>query len=128
MRRLMLALLPFCALLAVPAPAAAYGPFCPAYWPAARAAGWKARQLPILDAIMWRESRCTPTARSRTRDSGLMQLNDIHLRWLAAHGITQPSLYDPLTNLYAARLLFLSAKRMYGCGWQPWTYSGQVPC
>jgi len=93
---------------------------CPQWWPTARRAGWRRTQLPRVDQIMWRESRCIPTVRSSTRDSGLMQVNDIHLGWLAGYGITQADLLDPATNLRAARLLYRRAAQMFGCGWQPW--------
>lgn len=101
---------------------------CPDVWPIALAAGWPQADLPKVDHIVWRESRCTPSARSRTRDSGLMQINDVHLGWLAAHGITQAALFDPATNLRAGRLLWLEAARMYGCGWQPWNATADSFC
>lgn len=97
---------------------------CPEYWARARSAGWPVWALPTVDRLMYRESRCTPTARSSTRDSGLLQINDVHLVWLAEYGIRQSDLMRPKVNLRAGRLLFARAQRMFGCGWQPWG----LPC
>ena len=104
-----------------PVPASAR---CPGIWGQARTAGWPEWALPTVDYLVWRESRCTPTARSTTRDTGLLQINDVHLGWLADHGISQPALTNPETNLRAGWLLYLQAERMFGCGWQPWTIRG----
>lgn len=101
---------------------------CPQWWSVATANGWSTADMAHVDFLMWRESRCTPTARSTTRDTGLLQINDIHLSWLAAYGIDQQSLYDPAVNLRAGRLLFDQAQRMFGCGWQPWRTATFRPC
>jgi len=55
-------------------------------------------------AIMWRESRFQPSAvgvnRNGTRDSGLMQINDVNKKWLLEkHGIED--LLDPYQNIDA---------------------------
>jgi soluble lytic murein transglycosylase-like protein len=63
---------------------------------------------------VYRESRCNPTARSRTADSGLLQVNDVNLGWLAARNVTVDDLYTVPGNLYAGLLLW----RAYG--WRPW--------
>lgn len=93
---------------------------CPDWWDEARAAGWAEDELVHVDALMWRESRCQPNARSTTRDSGLLQVNDVHLEWLAGYGITADALFDPTTNLVAARLVWAQALEWWGCGWRPW--------
>jgi hypothetical protein len=100
------------------------GARCPEIWTPARTAGWPEWALPTVDYLVHRESRCLPHVRSSTRDTGLMQINDVHLVWLAEHNIGQPDLYDPTTNLHAAWLLFQQADQMFGCGWQPWTIRG----
>lgn len=108
---------------------AAPGARCPEWWATARQAGWPEDALPRLDAILWRESRCTNGLshrnRNRSVDVGLTQLNSIHRRWLAAAGISWAATqHDPALNLRAARLLYDRAARMFGCGWQPWNLGG----
>ena len=105
-------------------------------------AGWPADQVAQLTLIALRESGCCPyraggdivdkncnitgiadyTHRS---DSGLMQINGVH--WLPTHkqydGLickqmricTQEPLFDPLTNLQAARLIYSKV------GWSAWS-------
>ncbi len=58
----------------------------------------------MILAIMWRESRFQPKAvgvnRNGTRDSGLMQINDVNKKWLSEeHGIED--LLDPYQNIDA---------------------------
>ena len=78
-------------------------------------AGWAPQDIPRANRIMWRESRCNAHARSRTHDSGLMQINDIHLRWL---GTTSEGLMDPFKNLQAAHKVFARQ------GWAAWGFKG----
>ena len=105
-------------------------------------AGWQPDQIDKLTKIALRESGCCPyraggdivdknckitgvaefTHRS---DSGLMQINGVH--WLPTHkqydGLickqmricTQEPLFDPLTNLQAARLIYSKV------GWFAWS-------
>jgi soluble lytic murein transglycosylase-like protein len=95
---------------------------CPQWWTTAQAAGWTYDELEhALDLIMWRESRCLPEVRSSTADTGLLQVNDIHLPMLADAGIGPDMLADPLWNLIAARLIADQAVA-YGWKWtQPWS-------
>lgn len=95
---------------------------CPQWWELAQQAGFTYDELEhALDRIMWRESRCQPEVRSRTADSGLLQINDIHLDWLADHGITAELLFDPWWNLVAGRMVADQAIS-YGWRWtQPWS-------
>ena len=98
---------------------------CTQYEPA-RAAnappiGWDVEKM---SAIMWRESKCTPTSRSRTFDTGLLQINDInlaHLRVVLGQTVDQSTLTDPTQNIRAAAALcsYWDA-RGRGCYW-PWT-------
>jgi hypothetical protein len=113
-----------------PAPApvvdqAPAGSKCGQWFDEALEAGWSADQWPILDAIMWRESRCKPevyNGRGRDRSYGLLQLNmRAHRSWvrpLVDGDFTR--LWDPVTNLTVGRALFDKATDVYGCGWKPW--------
>lgn len=103
-------------------PPAPTGARCPQWWTLAQQAGFTYDQLEhALDLIMWRESRCRPDVRSGTADSGLLQINDMHLDWLADHGITADMLFDPWWNLIAGRMVADLAES-YGWRWtQPWT-------
>lgn len=81
-------------------------------------AGWTEAQWPKVSCIIQRESGGDPNARSRTRDSGLMQINDMHVGWMRADGIISSrfDLFDPLTNLQAAHALFVRSGGSFG----PW--------
>ena len=103
-------------------PQAPAGYPCPEHYAAAIAAGWHPNEWPRLAAIMYRESRCIPTAvnnNAATRDAsrGLVQLNLLaHRSWIGPLvGWDFDRLYDPITNLRVARVLYLK------CGWGPWT-------
>jgi hypothetical protein len=102
-------------------PPAPEGAKCPQWWTLAQQAGWTYDELEAaLDLIMWRESRCLPEVRSSTSDTGLLQINDIHLPMLATYDIGPDMLADPLWNLIAARLV---ADQALSHGWrwtQPW--------
>jgi soluble lytic murein transglycosylase-like protein len=95
---------------------------CPHYWDLAQVAGWTYHDLQTaLDLIIWRESRCLPEVRSETSDSGLLQINDIHLEHLAGLGITGEMLFDPFWNLVAGLEV---ARLAESYGWnrfQPWS-------
>jgi soluble lytic murein transglycosylase-like protein len=103
-------------------PPAPTGALCPEWWTLAQQAGWTYEQLEAaLDQIIWRESRCLPEVRSKTSDTGLTQINDIHLDMLEQAGISADMLTDPLWNLIAARLVADQAEQ-YGWKWtQPWS-------
>ena len=62
---------------------------CGQWFPLAISQGWPDNPiiLKTLDRIMWRESRCTPLADSGP-DHGLMQINQIHTKWLDDLGWT----------------------------------------
>jgi hypothetical protein len=109
---------------------------CYEWLPAMLEAGWP-RDPDILATaltIMWRESRCTPTADSGP-DHGLMQVNRYWCRpskysaagWLQDRGLVTDcdSLFDPATNLRAALAIYLYSLDRNGDGFLPWTtYSG----
>ncbi|NBS75408.1 MAG: lytic transglycosylase domain-containing protein [Betaproteobacteria bacterium] len=93
---------------------------CAQYVADAISAGWPAEQAPTLARVMFRESRCIPTAYN-AKDSnggsrGLMQINGTHKRWLMQLGYINnlDDLYNPDINLRAALHLW----RMVG--WSAW--------
>jgi hypothetical protein len=110
---------------------------CPQWWDAALEAGWELDQLPTLDQILHRESRCLTQAHNTTlnvdgsTDIGLTQINDrswcLPTRWypngyLQTLGIINycKDLFDPLTNLKAAKTIYDYAQKTSGNGFRPW--------
>lgn len=82
--------------------------------------GWDINRM---SRYMWRESRCTPNVRSRTRDTGLLQINDINLQYLTrkmGRPITIDALKDPATNVQAAALLCSFWRGAGRSCYQPW--------
>lgn len=94
--------------------------------------GWPAKELAKLAVIMWRESRCSPSAHN-AKDPGsgsysLLQINSYWCEpnrywpqgWLQAKGIvtTCTDLYDPATNLRAGLAIWRNSS------WQPWSKNG----
>ncbi len=109
---------------------------CPRWWPVALQAGWQWKDLTTLDRIIHRESRCQPTAHNTTlnvngsTDMGLTQINDrswclpsryYKKGYLQSLGIIEycEDLFDPLTNLIAAKALYDYSKEN-GSGFRPW--------
>lgn len=106
------------------------GSRCPQYYQTALDAGWTHAQWSKIDYIIWRESRCNPTAyngKRRDNSYGLMQLNmRAHKAWvgpLVNWDFTK--LYNPSTNLSVAKELYNRASKMFGCGFQPWKTTKQ---
>jgi hypothetical protein len=102
---------------------------CGEWYETALAAGW---ELPTywqdLSRIMYRESRCTPDACSKStsglpcRDAGLTQINQVHRAGMATLGYTWP--YDafiPEINLRYAWVLYRDAC-INNNGQRPWSY------
>ena len=99
---------------------------CPQWWQTAVDAGWRQSQLPTLDYLMWRESRCNagvhntddPMGGSR----GLVQINGFWTPWLASKGIVKRSegLFGPYRNLRAALAIYNYADARYDNGFGPW--------
>ena len=76
-----------------------------------------------MSRIMWRESRCQPDVRSRTSDTGLLQINDVNHPWLSDRfGVTVDieALRDPVVNVAASAELYKFWRRAAGFGYQPW--------
>lgn len=105
---------------------------CQEWAPTAVEAGWPADPFVLhkLLTIMWRESRCQPLATSRHEDTGLLQIHPNswcrpnrynEIGWLQAQGVITDcaELYDPLTNLRAARAIYLYSEAR-GDAWRPW--------
>ena len=85
-------------------------------------AGWpnERKILDRLGYVMWRESRCTPTADSGP-DHGLTQINQIHTKWITDLGWTHEQMKDPMINLRFAWLLYSGREANGQCGWTPWS-------
>ena len=111
---------PTIALTPVPTTTTAVPKGCAAYVADAISAGWPADQAPTIARVMFRESRCIPTAYN-AKDSnggsrGLMQINGTHKRWLMQLGYINnlDDLFNPDINLRAAL-------HLYGMvGWSAW--------
>lgn len=99
---------------------------CGDWWVSAVAAGWEPRLLPVLDEILWRESRCKPAAVSSTNDYGLLQLNwTAHGARYERAGLTRDDLLDPVLNLALGWDLFQLHEEAdeFWCGFSPWYMS-----
>jgi hypothetical protein len=95
---------------------------CGEWYETAMSVGWQPDEWANLSRIMFRESRCQPDACSKStsglkcRDAGLLQVNQIHTKFLNDLGYDFPdSMLDPTLNLAFARRLY------EGSGWKPWT-------
>ena len=95
---------------------------CGVWFPLAIAQGWPDDPviLKTLDRICWRESRGIPDADSGP-DHGLMQINQIHTKWLNDLGWTHEDMKDPTANLRFAWLLYSGREANGQCGWTPWS-------
>ena len=95
---------------------------CAEYVADAITAGWPADQAPMLARVMFRESRCIPTAYNAKDTAGgsygLLQVNGQHKDWLMQTGFITSlnDLFNPDVNLRAALHLY----RMVGNSWSPW--------
>lgn len=101
------------------------GAKCSEWWGTAASMGWPTDLLPILDEVMWRESRCTPDA-TNGADHGLVQVNWSTWRPLVERmGYTKADLYVPAVNLLIGHMIYNTAvAHGYQCPWQPWASSG----
>ncbi len=99
---------------------------CRQYWRTALAAGWREHDLPLLDAIIWRESRCKPNVENPNDpwggSIGLLQVNRGWIRWLRELGVIEHSsdLYNPHHNLAAGRAIYEYACSRHGHCWIAW--------
>ena len=107
---------------------------CPEWSQLAVETGWQEEDLAKLDSVIHRESRCY-TAVHYAADPyggsyGLTQVNAFWCKpstlyptgYLQAFGIleTCEELYNPRTNLLAARLIWIYSSNRHGDGWLPW--------
>ena len=89
--------------------------------------GWDPDQRTVLEAIMKRESNCTPNAINRKDPNGgsrgLLQINGFWHKYLAERGIINrpKDLLDPVTNLRAGLEIYNYGMDRYGFGWGPWS-------
>lgn len=102
------------------APSTAVGP-CSQWTGLAAEVGWPADRLEWLSGIMYRESRCEPSAyngQNRDRSYGLLQINTLGSLWGELQrrcGLSDPSqLHDARTNLACGLKLY----QAYGT--RPW--------
>jgi len=85
---------------------------CAQYVADAITAGWPADQAPMLARVMFRESRCTPTAYNGKDMAGgsygLMQINGQHKEWLIEQGFitSLDDLFVPSVNLRVSAHLY----------------------
>jgi len=102
---------------------------CEQWFGHALAMGWEIDDLPVLDEVMWRESRCDPTQVSDTGDHGLTQVNWRTWAPLVLElGYTKEDLQHPAVNLLIARQIYEDADRRGWCPWKPWYMSGTYTC
>ena len=93
---------------------------CAQYMADAITAGWPADQAPMLARVMFRESRCTPTAYNGKDMAGgsygLMQINGQHKAWLIEQGFitSLDDLFVPSVNLRVSAHLYSMV------GWSAW--------
>lgn len=116
---------------------------CGQWWGLATQVGWTEADLPTLDYVLWKESRCDPAQHNTTlnkdgsSDMGLTQINDrswcLPTRWypdgyLQTLGILTTvgcdQLFDPATNLTAAKAIYDYSRETNGNGWKPWSIKG----
>ena len=101
---------------------------CPEWWPFA-AIYFDADELPIVDRIIWNESRCLPDVVSKSDDLGLTQINwGIWGDTINSQGFYRDDLFNPAVNLQWAWLIANEAERLGWCRWQPWSASGDYGC
>jgi hypothetical protein len=94
-------------------------------------AGFSRDDWPAIGIIMWRESRCNPTAHNgrdpNTGSFGLMQINGY---WCRGGGLRNlgwgsgnhcPAMFDPATNLRAARAIADYDLERGRCPWTQWS-------
>lgn len=101
---------------------------CAEWWEFA-AIYFDADELPIVDRIIWNESRCLPDVVSKSDDIGLMQINwGVWGDTVNSLGFYREDLFNPAVNLQFAWLIANEAERIGWCRWQPWSASGSYGC
>lgn len=98
----------------------------PQWWALARQVGWAEKDLPILDRVIWRESRGQASAFNADDPNGgslcLLQVNKFWVKYLRQQGVIKNAndLYDPATCLTAGLTIHRYGVERYGWGWGPW--------
>jgi len=108
---------------------------CPEWHQTALQVGWAPEDLSKLSYVLWRESRCDPSAHN-TKDPtpdgsrGLSQINGYWCRkntlnpegFLQSHGVleTCTDLHNPVVNLTAALTIWQYGRNLGRSGWGPW--------
>lgn len=98
----------------------------PQWWGLARRVGWAEKDLPILDRVIWRESRGQASAFNPDDPNGgsvcLLQVNKFWVKYLRQQGVIKNAndLYDPATCLTAGLTIHRYGVERYGWGWGPW--------
>lgn len=101
----------------------------------AMSVGWPESEWPMINKVIWRESRCTPSALNgkdpNGGSTGLMQINKYWCKpsrytangWLQDQGVlsTCDELYEPETNLRAGLHIFTYSLLRNKNGWSPWS-------
>lgn len=104
-------------------------PECAEWLNLAAGLGWEAGNLPMLERVMWRESRCQPHQfNASDPNGGSLGLTQVNKFWclpsryypngyLQTHGVlnTCDDLFNPAINLSAALAIYEYAK-----GWSQW--------
>ena len=107
---------------------------CPQWWDLAISVGWDKSELAKLDKIMWRESRCLPSAFNAGDPNGgshgLMQINRFWCRksQYSKLGFLQDAkildrceeLHKPKIALESALEIFNYSVKYNNNGWSPW--------
>lgn len=111
---------------------------CPKWHKLALDVGFKRSDLKTLDYILWRESRCSKSARGLNKradgsvwstDLGLTQINNYSwVTYLRNLGIIKHSedLLHPRTNLRAAKALYDYSKSKGYSPWHQWRISSST--
>lgn len=101
---------------------------CGEWWNLAQSVGWAGYQLPMLDRIIWRESRCYDNVHNPSDPNGgsfgLVQINGFWVKYLSEAGLLTDSsdLFDPEINLRSALAIYNYAHAKHGKGWSPWGF------
>lgn len=112
---------------------------CGQWWEMLRDLGWSEADVLKADTIIYRESRCIPSAHNPNDPTqigkwkgsiGLFQTNLFWLQktsaypqgFLQTHGIASKpvDLFDPVTNARAAQAIIAYNRGLGGCGWTAW--------
>ncbi len=107
---------------------------CPMWYDEAIKVGWKKSEWKTLDRVIYRESRCNKMSYNptdpMTGSRGLTQINGFwcspwsqdSIGFLQRHRIVKKcrDLFNPVTNLKAARAIYEYGVKENGHGWGPW--------